>query len=409
MKTSCAQKLHPLVRSADFQSAVSPICNRQSIQSSTDLSSFNCSQNTILRYSRLKICATASLCLLAALLTGCTHLGPMTISVDRFDYSTAIADSWKQQTLLNIVKLRYMDLPVFVDVASIVSGYSMQTGVSINGTLSSDKAIQGNYVAAGGQAIYTDRPTITYVPLTGEKFLRGLITPIDPKNIFFMLQAGYPADFILGLTVEGLNGVRNRSTAGGAMREADPEFLRVLGLLRDVQAAGAVGMRVEEDKAKGSTGVLFFRRDDVAPEIVEKTAEIRRLLKLPAESQKFALSYSPVRGADNELAVNSRSMLQIMAAFASYLVVPEAHLKDRSAVPALENSAPENRPDQVRIHSGKDKPAAAFAAVHYRDHWFWIDDGDWQTKRALTAVMFFFTLAETGVNDKLPLITIPAQ
>ena len=81
------------------------------------------------------------------LLPGCTHLGPKTVAVDRFDYSTAIADSWKQQTLLNIVKLRYMDLPVFVDVASIVSGYSMQTGVSVNGTLSSEKAIQGNFAS----------------------------------------------------------------------------------------------------------------------------------------------------------------------------------------------------------------------------------------------------------------------
>ena len=51
----------------------------------------------------------------------------------------------------------------------------------------------------------------------------------------------------------------------------------------------------------------------------------------------------------------------------------------------------------------------AFAAVQYRGHWFWVDDGDWQTKRALTAVMFFFTLAETGENENLPLITIPAQ
>ena len=97
-------------------------------------------------------------------LSGCTHLGPKTVAVDRFDYSTAIADSWKQQTLLNIVKLRYMDLPVFVDVASVVSGYSMQTGVSVNGTLSSEKAVQGNFASIGGQAIYTDRPTITYVP-----------------------------------------------------------------------------------------------------------------------------------------------------------------------------------------------------------------------------------------------------
>jgi len=331
------------------------------------------------------------------------------VAVDRFDYSTAIADSWKQQTLLNLVKLRYMDLPVFVDVASIVSGYSMQTGGSLNGTLSTRTAIQGNFLAAGGSAIYTDRPTITYVPMTGEKFLRGLMTPIDPKNIFFMLQSGYPADFILGLTVESLNGVRNRSTAAGVMREADSDFVRALELMCEVQAAGAFGMRVEEDKAKGSTAVLFFRRDDVSADILAKTAEIRRLLKLPAEQQKYVISYSPVRGADNELAVNSRSLIQIMAAFASYMDLPEAHLKDHSAVPAPADSSVKNQRNNMRIHSGKNKPATAYAAVHYRDHWFWVEDGDWQTKRALTAIMFFFTLAETGENAKLPLVTIPAQ
>ena len=93
---------------------------------------------------------------------------------------------------------------------------------SVNGTLSSAKAYQGNYASIGGQAIYTDRPTITYVPMTGEKFLRGLITPIDPKHVFFLRQSGYAADFILGLTVGSLNGVRNRSTTGGAVREAEP-------------------------------------------------------------------------------------------------------------------------------------------------------------------------------------------
>ena len=133
------------------------------------------------------------------------------------------------------------------------------------------------------------------------------------------------------------------------------------------------------------------------------------MLKLAADAQKFTLSYSPVRGTETELTVNSRSMLQIMQAFASHLNVPEAHLKDHSAVPAFENAARDGRPDPVRIHSGKAKPANAFAAVRYRAHWFWIDDGDLRSKRALTAVMFFFTLAETGSPAKLPLITIPAQ
>jgi hypothetical protein len=250
---------------------------------------------------------------LSLALTGCAHLGPRTVAVDRFDYSSAIADSWKQQTLLNIVKLRYLDLPVFVDVSSIVSGYSLQTGVSMVGTVSSNKAVQGNFVSGGGQAIYTDRPTITYTPNTGERFLRALVTAIDPRNIFALLQSGYAADYILSLTVESLNGVRNRSATVGNVREADPAFIRVVELLRDVQAAGAFGMRVDDDKAAGSTAVVFFRFDDLSPDIVEKVAELRRLLKLPAAQQKFRLVYSPAPRAEGELTVNSRSMLQIMS------------------------------------------------------------------------------------------------
>ena len=74
---------------------------------------------------------------LAVLLAGCTHLGPQTVTRDRFDYNTAISDSWKQQTLLNIVKIRYADMPLFVEVASIVSGYTLEGSVNLAGTLSS--------------------------------------------------------------------------------------------------------------------------------------------------------------------------------------------------------------------------------------------------------------------------------
>ena len=358
----------------------------------------------------LRFSAAASFTFAAAMMfTGCTHLGPRTVAVDRFDYSTAIADSWKQQTLLNIVKLRYMDLPVFVDVSSVVAGYSMQTGVSVNGTLSTEKAIQGNFLTGGGSAIYTDRPTITYTPLTGQKFLRGLMTPIEPKNIFFMLQSGYAADFILGLTVESLNGAHNRSATAGTVREADPEFVRVLQLLREVQVAGAFGLRVEENKDKTETAVMFFRRDNLPPDMVDKLAEIRRLLKLSEGQYQFNLIYSPVLGATNELAVGSRSMVQIMAAMASYADVPESDLKDGRATPSVQTTDSAGNRDPVEIKCGKEKPADAFAAVHYRNHWFWVDDRDWRTKRALTAVMFLFTMAETGADEKLPLITIPAQ
>jgi hypothetical protein len=208
--------------------------------------------------------------------------------------------------------------------------------------------------------------------------------------------------------VESLNGVRNRSASAGEVREADPEFTRALQLIREVQLAGAVGLRVDPDASKGQGAVLFFRQDDVPDDVVAKSAEIRRLLRLSPTQQKFALTYSPARGGEGELAVNSRSMLQIMVAFSSYLDVPEAHVRDHSALPGLAESPGENR-GRVRIHSGKDRPVDAYAAVRYRGYWFWIDEGDTLSKRALTAVMFFFTLTDTGSGEKVPLITIPAQ
>jgi hypothetical protein len=76
------------------------------------------------------------------------------------------------------------------------------------------------------------------------------------------------------LTVESLNGVRNRSINVGAVREADPEFKRTLQLLREVQASGAFGMRVEETRAKGSAAVLFFRHEDAPADILEKLYDI---------------------------------------------------------------------------------------------------------------------------------------
>jgi hypothetical protein len=99
-------------------------------------------------------------------------------------------------------------------------------------------------------------------------------------------------------------------------------------------------------------------------------------------------------------------MLQIMLAFASFADVPEQDLKDGRAIPVPGGASAS---DPVKISSGKDKPTNAFAAVHYRDQWFWIDDRDWRSKRALTAVMFFFTMAQTGGSEQLPLVTIPAQ
>lgn len=333
---------------------------------------------------------------------GCAGVGPGTLMRDRFDYGAAVGDSWKQQTLLNIVKLRYMDLPVFLDVAQIVSGYTVESTVRGSTNLYGPGGV--DYVALGAEGKYIDRPTITYTPMMGDQFLRSMMMPVDPKTIFYLLQTGYAADFILGLTVESINGLQNRPVTPGSDRKADADFVRVLMLIRDLQSSGVVSMRVETDKDRRETGVVFFRSENLPPEVLEKCFEVRRLLGLSPTKDRFRIVYSPVRGTDDELCVNSRSMLQMMAAIASCVDVPESDVHEGRAIPGL----PVSTDAPVRIHSGTDRPSQAYMAVHYRRRWFWIEDRDWRSKRALMAVMFFFTLSEGNDQRRLPLITIPA-
>ena len=73
-------------------------------------------------YTRLRALVVLAAAFMAA---GCQTIGPGSVQRDRLDYAGAIAGSWREQTLLNIVKLRYFDAPVFLEVSSVISSYTL--------------------------------------------------------------------------------------------------------------------------------------------------------------------------------------------------------------------------------------------------------------------------------------------
>jgi hypothetical protein len=349
---------------------------------------------------------------LTLLVTGCSSVGPTILPRDRFDYSSAVAESWKRQTLLNIVKLRYFDSPVFLDVAQIVSGYQLQTSVSAGGTASLSAAsvpTLGSFMSFGAQGMFTDRPTITFVPLTGDQYIRGIVTPIRPEQVFSAILAGWPTDAILFTTVSSLNGLRNQQLAGLVPRAADPRFVRVVRLIARLQGSGAIGFRFTEGKTPGTRTVLFFRRTDLTEAESQEIGEVRQLLGLDPDTHDFELTFGPTSASSREIALQTRSLTQILIEVGGQVSVPAAHLAEDRATPGATDLLGGEPLTYMHIRSSPEQLPHAFLSVPYRDHWFWIDDRDLKTKRNFALLMLLFSLADTGEKKSLPLLTIPAQ
>jgi len=339
-------------------------------------------------------------------LSGCASVGPGNVARDRFDYITAISDSWKAQMLLNLVKIRYGDAPVFLDVASVITQTGIQGTVGVTGNWWQHPYFSSTGVSALGT--YGEKPTVTYLPMSGEKFARSLMTPIPPAAVLSFLQAGYLADVVLRLTVHSINGIRSRYGYGPRAREADPEFFPLIEKLRDIQQSGQIGLRLKKDGNQTETLMVFSQRVD--PRVAAERAEVRKLLGLDPQSVEFNVVYGSVAANDGEIALLTRSVLEILTDLSSYIDVPAANVGEKrtfaSPAPEVVNGAPV--PIPLRILSSTQKPADAFAAVPYGQDWYWIDDKDFASKRLFSFIMFLFTLTETGDKQGAPVVTIPA-
>jgi hypothetical protein len=350
--------------------------------------------------------------LMIAIITGCASIGPGSVSRDRFDYVTTISESWKHQILLNIVKTRYLEPVSFVDVGQIVAGYTLETGINLGGqgTLSNFSSSASINSSLSGK--YTDRPTITYTPMTGNNFIKTLMTPLPPAQLMFALQSGVPADLIFKLGVSSINGLRNEQITAEDYIPVEAKFLRVISLMNDIQKAGAINVKIVKYKDSQEGLFLSFLSGTGDVVVSPQVRELGELLGLDQSTRQYKVVFGTAPENNREIAMHTASVMRIMSFLAARVDVPEKDITEKRASPGIREAAKlpgyQSR-FAIKSSSGALEPMDAFAAVKYRNQWFWIDDRDILTKRVISFLVLIFTLADTGSDKPPPLITIPAQ
>jgi len=130
--------------------------------------------------------------LFVSLLTGCS-LGPRFLRTDYVEYNKSFQESANKEMLLNIVRLRYLEVPFFLQIGAISSTHQYQT--TLGGTFSSpdtrlvDRGLVPNFGFSLNNAI-GETPTVTFTPLMGAQYVGRILADISLDEFFSLFDTG---------------------------------------------------------------------------------------------------------------------------------------------------------------------------------------------------------------------------
>lgn len=334
-----------------------------------------------------------------------TKMGPRTVSPNRFNYNEAITRSLNEQLLLNLVRLRYRDTPMFVDVGAVIAQYSMTGNASASPVFKIDGGSDSEYgLGLGGS--FTETPTITYEPLRGGAAAKRLLSPIDPATLSLLSQSGWSIERLLVCCVSEINGITNARAATGPAPTVLPDnvqFRRLAELMRELQSEEQLLFRPVVDDEGVNIGVTIAFKEGLQGSPVLR--EIREILRLPADKNNFRLIPQVAKQGSDEIGITGRSLLGVFFFLSLSVETPPEHhqaglvggadLDWQSVIDGL-----------LRVRESPGEPTGAFVRIRYRDRWFYIADSDLNSKATFNLLTYLYTLQAAGAEGASPLLTV---
>lgn len=395
--------------------------------------------------------------LLAACLAASGCLGPAAVRSTRMRYNEVVRSTNDEQLLINLVRLRYADTPVFIDLPNITSQFEVAAGGSDPGPSGS----QTNFGVGGAWA--RDTPTLSYHPRQGREIAKALLNPLS-TDLLSVVSAGARLDQFLWMTLNDINDVQNAAHATTLIPRVPDDnslFLRGVQLLAEIDDRGGaeIGFSTSEDEKTASDpipagliqgrdllgaakdGYVFRTKADGRMALYKREKELTLKIRSPftrsPEMQELAQIFHLTPGLSrykikselqpnaessppealpvpvgDTIYLNLRSVLQIMTFLSKGVCVPEEHVV-KGVAPTT--PGPDGRPfNWTRVTAGnffvasqKHRPHDAEVAVAYRGYWFYIPRQDVNSRSVLAVLEILFSLQESDEKAGGPVLTLP--
>lgn len=338
---------------------------------------------------------------------GCNPVGPRAIAGARQSYNEVISRTSNEQLLLNLVRLRYRDTPFFLEITSVSTQYVYDVSVGAAAGKTDGAPASGSVSAGIG---FTEKPTVTYAPLRGEKFVKQLLSPVRLETILLMYHSGWSIERIFRGCVQQVGLARNAPGASGPTPDRVPpykDFIRAARILRGFQVLDQLSMGAAGDKDED----IVLRLSTEAARSVE-AAELRKLLGVRGDLSSLRLS-ARVGDAPGEVVLVTRSLLGVMFYLSQSVQVPARDVARGHVTVTKDESGKPFDWEQVtggilRVQSKTGmRPSGAAVSVAYRGAWFYIEDADLDSKSTFSMLAQLFALQSGDVKGQAPVLTLP--
>ena len=359
------------------------------------------------RSSRLALMALVAPMVL--FINACAQYGPSLVKAGRNDYNIAISQTSNEQTLLNLVRLRYSDNPLWLSVGSVTTSYNI--GAASSAGIDGDN--DSNYSwGLSGAATYSESPTISYTPIRGEAFVRNILRPMDFDTFMLLANSGWDIDSLLRLTASRINGLPNAPTSEGSTPESSPEyrdFVKATNILRELQKKDALRFRYQ-DPGENTKPTLYIKEDALDwPEV----AQLQGILGITESKRLYDLHIIADKANHSSIGIDFRSLAEMLQFLSTSVQVPQHDIDAGRVVITQDASGGAFNWRTVTdglfaVHSRDKSPDNAAVAVFYRGSWFYISDSDMDTKNTFRMLsMVGSILAGKTEQDPPPVLTIP--
>jgi len=302
-------------------------------------------------------------CLLLPVCVGCS-VGSRAIRSSYASYNETIAFNQDQQMLLNLVRLKYRETPLFLKVGALSASYDF----SIDAGVRTGRVGGGSFydVAAGPR--YSTRPTITYTPIEGNTFVKQVLAEVDPDTMILLFRSGWSILPLCHVLVERIGPYINN--------EEEPSYEKFVAFVDALRAAQ--------------------KRDQL--EFVTIDGDV--FLDIPDDEEYRIPGIGDDRdgGAIPIEALQLRSFLDIMFFLGKNTRVPRAHAD------YVKHSEPNG---WIDIRTSQDKPDDAMVWVGHRGHHFSIANTDIQSKDTFALLKLLFQIQAGDIKTVQPILTLP--